>query len=98
MVICFLVSSILGLSKNDFLETASSIKVEASLEILNSGSVLRKYLNTAEDLAEAWEMARIEARAAFGNDAVYMEKYMDHLLHPFGLLRGGLCGESSDRL
>lgn len=40
-----------------------------------------KVTHTAEDLAEAWEMARIEARAAFGNDAVYMEKYMDHPRH-----------------
>ncbi|MBR2124638.1 MAG: acetyl-CoA carboxylase biotin carboxylase subunit [Acetobacter sp.] len=40
-----------------------------------------KVTHTAEDLAEAWEIARIEARAAFGNDAVYMEKYMDHPRH-----------------
>ena len=33
-----------------FLETASSINIEASFDILNSGSVFLKYLKTAEDL------------------------------------------------
>jgi acetyl-CoA carboxylase biotin carboxylase subunit len=33
------------------------------------------------DLDEAFSMARAEARAAFGNDAVYMEKYLDRPRH-----------------
>ena len=35
-----------------FLETASSISIEASRLILNSGSVFLKYLNTAADLED----------------------------------------------
>ena len=33
------------------------------------------------DLAEAWRVARTEARAAFGDDAVYIEKYLDRPRH-----------------
>ena len=32
-------------------------------------------------LEEAWSQARAEARAAFGNDAVYIEKYLDRPRH-----------------
>lgn len=38
-----------------------------------------KVANDAKGLREAYTMARNEARSAFGNDEVYMEKY---LLHP----------------
>jgi len=38
-----------------------------------------KVANDAKGLAEAYSLARNEARAAFGNDEVYIEKY---LLHP----------------
>src|ERR1700722_13590273 len=33
------------------------------------------------ELEDAFQMARTEARAAFGNDAVYMEKYLDQPRH-----------------
>ncbi len=33
------------------------------------------------DLEEAWQVARTEARTAFGNDAVYLEKYLDRPRH-----------------
>ena len=33
------------------------------------------------ELHEAWRVARAEARAAFGNDAVYIEKYLDRPRH-----------------
>lgn len=33
------------------------------------------------ELEDAWQMARAEARAAFGNDAVYIEKYLDKPRH-----------------
>ena len=35
----------------------------------------------ADGLAEAWQTARAEARSAFGNDAVYIEKYLDRPRH-----------------
>ncbi len=34
-----------------------------------------------EDLAAAWRGARGEAKSAFGNDSVYVEKYLDHPRH-----------------
>ena len=40
-----------------------------------------KVAHAADELAEAWRVARAEARAAFGNDAVYMEKYLDRPRH-----------------
>ncbi len=40
-----------------------------------------KVAHSADELSDAWSMARTEARAAFGNDAVYMEKYMDRPRH-----------------
>ena len=36
---------------------------------------------TAEELETAWREARAEAGAAFGNNAVYMEKYLDKPRH-----------------
>lgn len=35
----------------------------------------------ADELEEAWQVARTEARTAFGNDAVYIEKYLDRPRH-----------------
>jgi acetyl-CoA carboxylase biotin carboxylase subunit len=40
-----------------------------------------KVARSAEELEEAWRVARTEAKAAFGNDAVYMEKYLDRPRH-----------------
>jgi acetyl-CoA carboxylase biotin carboxylase subunit len=40
-----------------------------------------KVAHSADELAEAWQVARTEAKAAFGNDAVYMEKYLDRPRH-----------------
>ena len=40
-----------------------------------------KVASTAAGLEEAWRLARAETRAAFGNDAVYMEKYLDRPRH-----------------
>jgi acetyl-CoA carboxylase biotin carboxylase subunit len=34
-----------------------------------------------EDLAEAWESTRREAKAAFGNDGMYMEKFIEEPRH-----------------
>jgi acetyl-CoA carboxylase biotin carboxylase subunit len=40
-----------------------------------------KVAQTPEGLEEAWRVARVESRAAFGNDAVYLEKYLDRPRH-----------------
>ena len=40
-----------------------------------------KVAHSAGELEEAWRVSRAEARAAFGNDAVYMEKYLDRPRH-----------------
>jgi acetyl-CoA carboxylase biotin carboxylase subunit len=40
-----------------------------------------KVASHADGLEEAWNLARAEARAAFGNDAVYVEKYLDRPRH-----------------
>lgn len=40
-----------------------------------------KVAHTADEIEEAWTVARTEARAAFGNDEVYLEKYLDRPRH-----------------
>ncbi len=40
-----------------------------------------KVASSADGLEEAWRLARAEARSAFGNDAVYIEKYLDRPRH-----------------
>jgi acetyl-CoA carboxylase, biotin carboxylase subunit len=40
-----------------------------------------KVVHSAEQAAEAYALARAEAKAAFANDAVYVEKYLDHPRH-----------------
>jgi acetyl-CoA carboxylase biotin carboxylase subunit len=40
-----------------------------------------KVARSAGELEEAWRVARAEARANFGNDAVYIEKYLDRPRH-----------------
>ena len=40
-----------------------------------------KVARSADELEEAWRVARAEAKAAFGDDAVYMEKYLDRPRH-----------------
>jgi acetyl-CoA carboxylase biotin carboxylase subunit len=40
-----------------------------------------KVARGAAELEEAWRVARAEAKAAFGDDAVYMEKYLDRPRH-----------------
>jgi acetyl-CoA carboxylase biotin carboxylase subunit len=40
-----------------------------------------KVAHSADELDEAWRVARAEARAAFGNDSVYIEKYLDRPRH-----------------
>ncbi len=40
-----------------------------------------KVANDPSELEEAWHVARTEAKSAFGNDAVYLEKYLDKPRH-----------------
>ncbi len=40
-----------------------------------------KVAHSEGELEEAWRVARTEARAAFGNDEVYLEKYLDRPRH-----------------
>jgi acetyl-CoA carboxylase, biotin carboxylase subunit len=40
-----------------------------------------KVAQDKDGLEEAWRLARAEARSAFGNDAVYIEKYLDRPRH-----------------
>ena len=40
-----------------------------------------KVAHAADEMEDAWTVARTEARAAFGNDAVYIEKYLDRPRH-----------------
>ena len=40
-----------------------------------------KVASTADDLAEAFSSARSEAKAAFGDDTVYLERYLDNPRH-----------------
>ncbi|MBL6622996.1 MAG: acetyl-CoA carboxylase biotin carboxylase subunit [Alphaproteobacteria bacterium] len=40
-----------------------------------------KVAKTADDLAEAYASARSEAKAAFGDDTVYLERYLDNPRH-----------------
>ncbi len=40
-----------------------------------------KVAHTPDEMEEAWTVARTEARTAFGDDAVYIEKYLDRPRH-----------------
>src|SRR5262245_62155264 len=40
-----------------------------------------KVANNAGELSQAFSMARAEAKASFGDDTVYMEKYLSHPRH-----------------
>ena len=40
-----------------------------------------KVAHDADEIEESWRVARAEARAAFGNDAMYIEKYLDRPRH-----------------
>jgi acetyl-CoA carboxylase biotin carboxylase subunit len=40
-----------------------------------------KVARSEEELEEAWRVARTESKAAFGDDSVYMEKYLDRPRH-----------------
>jgi len=67
-------------------EDAKKIGAEIGYPVLikaaaGGGGKGMKVAHTAADLEEAYSLARGEARAAFGNDEVYMEKYLEKPRH-----------------
>jgi len=80
------------------LETARTIADEMGYPVIikataGGGGRGMKVAKTAADLKNAWGTARSEAKAAFGNDEVYMEKYLQKPRHievqVFGDGKGG---------
>jgi acetyl-CoA carboxylase biotin carboxylase subunit len=67
-------------------ETARSVAGRIGYPVLikaaaGGGGRGMKVARDASELEDAFRMARTESRAAFGNDAVYMEKYLDRPRH-----------------
>ncbi len=68
------------------LETARAVAGQIGYPVLikaaaGGGGRGMKVARDASELDEAFQVARAEARTAFGNDAVYMEKYLDRPRH-----------------
>jgi acetyl-CoA carboxylase biotin carboxylase subunit len=68
------------------LETAREVAAQIGYPVLikaaaGGGGRGMKVAQHAGELEEAWRVARTEARAAFGNDEVYLEKYLDRPRH-----------------
>jgi len=68
------------------LETAREVAGRVGYPVLikaaaGGGGRGMKVAHSADELDDAWSMARTEARAAFGNDEVYLEKYLDKPRH-----------------
>jgi acetyl-CoA carboxylase biotin carboxylase subunit len=68
------------------LEAAAATAAEMGYPVLikaaaGGGGKGMKVAHTAGELETAWRTARAEAKAAFGSDAVYMEKYLVHPRH-----------------
>ncbi|MGG5818269.1 acetyl-CoA carboxylase biotin carboxylase subunit [Falsiroseomonas sp. HW251] len=68
------------------LEEARAVAEEVMYPVLikaaaGGGGRGMKVARSADELEEAWRVARTEAKAAFGDDAVYLEKYLDRPRH-----------------
>jgi acetyl-CoA carboxylase, biotin carboxylase subunit len=68
------------------LETARSVASRIGYPVLikaaaGGGGRGMKVARDPSELEDAYRLARAESRAAFGNDAVYMEKYLDRPRH-----------------
>ncbi|MBU6419861.1 MAG: acetyl-CoA carboxylase biotin carboxylase subunit [Proteobacteria bacterium] len=69
-------------SLDDAYEVAERIKYPVLIKAAAGGGGRgMKVARSREDLDSAWREARAEALAAFGNNAVYMEKYLDKPRH-----------------
>ncbi|MFN3448700.1 MAG: acetyl-CoA carboxylase biotin carboxylase subunit [Roseococcus sp.] len=70
----------------DSLEEARAVAAEIKYPVLikaaaGGGGRGMKVAHDEAGLEEAWRLARTEAKAAFGDDSVYMEKYLDRPRH-----------------
>ncbi len=70
----------------DTVEDAKRVAAEVGYPVLvkaasGGGGRGMKVAPTADDLAEAFSSARSEAKAAFGDDTVYIERYLDNPRH-----------------
>ena len=69
-------------SLEDAREIAEQIKYPVLIKAAAGGGGRgMKVARSADELEEAWRVARTESKAAFGNDSVYMEKYLDRPRH-----------------
>jgi acetyl-CoA carboxylase biotin carboxylase subunit len=67
-------------------EEARQVAAEVKYPVLikaaaGGGGRGMKVAHSEDELEEAWRVARTEAKAAFGNDEVYLEKYLDRPRH-----------------
>ncbi len=70
----------------DTAETALEVAAGIGYPVLikataGGGGKGMKVARNADELVESWKLARNEAKAAFGNADVYMEKYLGHPRH-----------------
>ena len=70
----------------DTLEEAEKLAVDIGFPLLvkaasGGGGRGMKVANSADGLSEAFSSARSEAKAAFGDDTVYLERYLDNPRH-----------------
>src|SRR3982750_4866832 len=68
-------------TEEEAFEAAEKIGFPVLIKAASGGGRGMKVAQTREDLAEAVSTARSEARAAFGDDTVYMERYLQKPRH-----------------